>query len=450
MDLLSGDQGLGSREAEIAAALADGGALVLEIDTPHYLQIVTAGKSRPIEPAGDFEELSQYGQMQLGLASYQPPVLAGVGTGATLAYAALAEAPSGTFSGAVSLGFCPVFQSPKRLYHGDGLRWDRDWPGPGWRLLPDRRLASPWIEIETSDPSACPVPPAPDFATAMTSATRIALPAGLTPEAQQEAWKDQLRQALSLIAAKREEAAHGRSGDLADLPLVEVAANGPESDVLAIDISGSGGWEGLDVALGKALANRGVPTVGVSSLDYFWKARDPEVAARDLSRILDHFLAAWHKSQAVLLGYSQGADVLPFMVDRLPESLRSHVAVVGLIGPDGEAEFDLGRGAFMRRRSVAKPLPVAPEILRLHGPKLVCVYGKREPAPLCPRLGPKLTADVVLVLGGHGFGGDAPTIVDHLLAAAGTAPKKATPLTSAAHRAQAPKRAARSPKAHRG
>jgi len=431
--LLSGQDGVGPRKREIAAALANGGAFVFEIDTHRYLQAFSAGKGRYIEPAGDFENLSQFGQMQYGLASYRPPVLVGVGVGATLAYAALAEGPRGIFSGAVSLGFCPVLQAGRPLYHGTGLRWDRTWKGPGWRLLPDRHLARPWIEIETPSPTAaaeCPVAPDPGFAAATPNATRIALPGAASPDAAQDAWRGQLAQALALIAARPKDASETLSGELADLPLVEVPAAAPESDVLAVEVSGSGGWEGLDVDLGKALAEHGVPTVGISSLDYFWKVRDPDGAARDLSRILEHFLTAWHKSEAVVLGYSQGADVVPFMVARLPAKLRSRVAVVGLIGPDGEAEFDLGRGAFMRRRTVAKPFPVAPEIPRLHGAKLVCVYGRHEIAPLCPHLGAKITADVVALPGGHGFRNSVPVIVDHLLAAARSANAQAAKTTA--------------------
>jgi type IV secretory pathway VirJ component len=442
--LLSGDQGSGPREAEIAAELASDGAAVLQIDTARYLAAFSTGKGRTIDPSGDFEGLSQFGQMQIGVAVYHPPILIGVGAGATLAYAALAEAPRDTFAGAAGLDFCPLFQGARTLYHGDGLRWDKTWTGAGWRLLPDRKLPKPWIEIETPSPAPCAAAWEPELAATLPNGAHLALPADLPPEAQQGAWKAQLRQALKLIAAKRqEEAASGRSHALADLPLFEVPANAPEADVLAIDISGSGGWQGLDVALGKALAERGVPTVGVSSLDYFWRRRDPDGAAVDLARILDHFLTEWHTSAALVLGYSQGADVVPFMVTRLPSALRSRVAVVGLIGPDAEAEFDLGRGAFMHRRHVDKPLLVASEIPRLRGPRLVCFYGKREPAPLCPSLGPKPPADVVLLPGGHGFRGDAPLIADHLLAAAGKGPPPTAQPAARARRPRAPKRAPR-------
>ena len=92
-----------------------------------------------------------------------------------------------------------------------------------------------------------------------------------------------------------------------------------------------------------------MPTVGLNSLKYFWKARTPEEATRDVARILRHYLAAWHKERVLLIGYSFGADVLPFVVNRLPAELRAHIVSVSLLGIDCQcllrgAPVRLGRG----------------------------------------------------------------------------------------------------------
>ena len=50
---------------------------------------------------------------------------------------------------------------------------------------------------------------------------------------------------------------------------------------------------------------------------------------------------AWHlarrKQRVLLVGYSFGADVLPFVVNRLPPDLRDRVASVSLLGIDSNA-----------------------------------------------------------------------------------------------------------------
>jgi type IV secretory pathway VirJ component len=225
---------------------------------------------------------------------------------------------------------------------------------------------------------------------------------------------------MSLLAEKRktaEAARLARIGDLADLPVVEVPARGPEKDAFALDLTGSGGYVGFDAEIGRALTGRGVPLVVLSSLDYFWKSREPDGTGRDLARILERYLAKWHKKKAILVGYSQGADILPFMVKRLPAALRARVGVLGLIGPDASAQFDMGLSSF-RKKPAPPELPVVPEIAALQKVKTVCVYGKREKTTICPRLDPR-QVDLFQVPGGHAFEGNGEALVDHFLAAAG-------------------------------
>jgi type IV secretory pathway VirJ component len=179
-------------------------------------------------------------------------------------------------------------------------------------------------------------------------------------------------------------------------------------------LSGDGGWASLDKNLGAALAARGIPVVGWNSLRYFWSARTPEEAARDLDRIVRHYFAAWGKKRAMLVGYSFGADVLPFLVSRLPAETRVCVTGVGLLGLSTQAAFEfhvtnwLGAGGDGR-------YPTLPEIRRLQGLRVVCVEGADERDSACRSMPP--WASVVTVPGGHHFGGDHSQLPAMLLAA---------------------------------
>ncbi len=83
-------------------------------------------------------------------------------------------------------------------------------------------------------------------------------------------------------------------------------------------ISGDGGWAGLDRSIAKSFAARGIPVVGIDSLRYFWSEKTPDGTARDLAAIIQQYQQRWHRNAVYLLGYSFGADVLPFIVNRLP------------------------------------------------------------------------------------------------------------------------------------
>ena len=137
------------------------------------------------------------------------------------------------------------------------------------------------------------------------------------------------------------------------------AGNG---DVFAVLLSGDGGWAGLDKDVASALAAQGISVVGLDSLRYFWTARTPDTLAADLDRVLRYYTATWHKSHAVLIGYSQGADVLPFAVNRLPSASRSVVERTVMMGLGENASFEFH---FTNWLGADSGLPILPEVARL-------------------------------------------------------------------------------------
>lgn len=168
------------------------------------------------------------------------------------------------------------------------------------------------------------------------------------------------------------------------------------------------------------IAERGVPVVGLNSLQYFWKRKTPDIAAADLVRILRHYLAAWHKERVLLVGYSRGAEVLPFMADRLPADLRARVRLVALLGATGSVEFEFHVGDWLGGSGEKNELPVKPEVEKLAGLKVLCVHGDEERDSLCPSLGAGLATDLALK-GAHHFGGAYETIAAAILREAGLA-----------------------------
>jgi type IV secretory pathway VirJ component len=198
-----------------------------------------------------------------------------------------------------------------------------------------------------------------------------------------------------------------------DLPLVELPASGGTGE-LAVIVSGDGGWASLDRDIGTALAGEGIPVVGLNSLQYFWRARTPDEAGRDLTRILRHYLDAWRASQVLLVGYSLGAEVLPFMATRLPPDLRSRVRLVALLGPGRTATFEFHVREWLGGGGGGPP--TAPEIARLAGLRVLCLYGEDETDSACPMIRPGL-ARVERLPGGHHFGGSYANIAGRILAA---------------------------------
>jgi type IV secretory pathway VirJ component len=211
---------------------------------------------------------------------------------------------------------------------------------------------------------------------------------------------------------------------LAGIPVVELPAAAP-GDTLAVIYSGDGGWRDLDKQIGELFAREGIPVVGIDSLRYFWRARRPEGLAHDLRRIVDHYAGAWGTRRVLLVGYSFGADVLPFIVNRLPPDVRRAVVQVSLLGLSSRASFEFHVADWLRAAPRPGDPAILPEAARLDLGRVQCFYGADETDTLCPELGHR-GAEVVRTTGGHHFDGDyaalARRIQDGLARRAGRVP----------------------------
>ena len=118
---LSGDGGWTMGVLSMTQRLVDRGAVVAGIDNSRYLADLERAADKCVSPAVDLENLSHFLQSKLGLTTYLQPTLVGYSSGATLAYATLAEAPDGLFKGVLTLGFCTDLALTKPLCKGSGV-----------------------------------------------------------------------------------------------------------------------------------------------------------------------------------------------------------------------------------------------------------------------------------------------------------------------------------------
>ncbi len=191
-------------------------------------------------------------------------------------------------------------------------------------------------------------------------------------------------------------------GSVADLPLHELPATG-SSHYFAVFLTGDGGWVALDQGVSAQLVAHGIPVVGFNQRDYLWSRKTPEQAGADLARLLIAYAAKWQRDSVVVIGYSRGAGIAPFAVNRLPLALRGRVAAVVLIGAEHGAGFQFRLRDLVRSGPAADDVPVLPELRKLGATKLLCFYGEEEKDTLCRELAPPAIA--VKLTGGHHLDG---------------------------------------------
>jgi type IV secretory pathway VirJ component len=120
----------------------------------------------------------------------------------------------------------------------------------------------------------------------------------------------------------------------------------------------------------------------------------------------------------ILIGYSHGADLAPFMVSRLPVELRNRIALLAMLGLEHRANFRFHLADIIVDLAHEGALPVLPEVEKLRGLPMLCMQGSDEGHSLCPSLPPAL-ALVETRRGGHRIsGGQGPEVVSLILRAA--------------------------------
>jgi type IV secretory pathway VirJ component len=430
--LLSGDEGWNSTADTMTRQLVQQGAMVTGIDWAKFKANLEADGDQCVSPDGDLENLSHFVQAYFHTPTYLSPVLVGVSSGAAMAYAMLAQAPRDTFAAALTLGFCPSLNLEKPLCKGSGLESIRSTHGRGVDFLPLKNLGNPWLNLQGEIDQVCPAAVTRNFISQVRGAASVMLPKVGHDFASLPDWAPQYTAGYDKLAAQNPatRVAPPPAG-LSDLPVVEVPAqpaaqpgavppgaarpNAAWSDTFAIIMSGDGGWAGLDHDVAAALSANGVPVVGLDSLRYYWTARTPNGLAADTDRMIRYYLAHFGKQRVLLIGYSQGADVLPFAVNRLPEATRARVALTAVMGMSDHALFEFHLSSWISDDNSGPA--TLPEINRITGMPVLCIYGVDESDSLCPKLDPK-KFNIVKLKGGHHFDGDYANLARQILAAA--------------------------------
>jgi type IV secretory pathway VirJ component len=402
---ISGDGGWNLGVVDMARSLAELDSMVVGIDITHYIKELNKSEQSCSYGAADFEALSQHLQKKYQFAHYLPPILVGYSSGATMVYTILAQAPVNTFSGGISLGFCPDLQTAKPFCKGNGSLTAVATKKLGFVYQTVDSVVSPWVVLQGDQDQVCSTPDTKLFVAAIKNAELSELPKVGHGFSVPRNWMPQFKEAYQQIVDKQKNvtAPTDEQVSLKDLPLVELPA-ADKGDTLVVFVSGDGGWASLDKQIAEALNKRGISVVGLNSLQYFWDKKSPETSAADLARILEVYQKSWGSKNFIIAGYSQGADVLPFMINRLPDVLKQKIRSVSLLGLEAEVDFEFHVSNWVSSDDSGH-YPVVPEVKKLAGVKVTCIYGDEEKHSACQSLDMP-NARVIEMKGGHHFGGD--------------------------------------------
>jgi phosphatidylglycerol lysyltransferase len=392
--LFSDARGWSSVSDDTAAALARDGALVVGVDLPAYLQRLQplAGQTCH-NVVGDIESISRQIQRERGSTSYRTPIVAGIGEGGALAAIILAQAPAATIAGAVS--YDPTISVHSRIPLCSATSAE---PGGGFAYGPWGSLPGFWM---VAFPASGDTPGRQRIAALKAAGTPVDVSNAAGGAA--EVLAALLHPHLAPITP---------TAGIGNLPLVELPAE-PRGPLLAIVLSGDGGWRDVDRSIAQKLQSDGVSVVGWDSLRYFWSKKSPEQTARDLGAVIDTYTSRWGASKIALIGYSFGADVLPFAYDHLSPEAKVRVVQLSLLGFAPAADFEITVSGWLGAAPGKDALPTEPALVPIDPAMVQCFYGANEDDSACPLLTGK--AEVIRVPGGHHFDHDYGALARSIL-----------------------------------
>lgn len=374
-----------ARQHEAEELVAHGAAVAL-IDLPSLMKRTNESDDKDCHYTfGDFEDISRSAERQLGMTNWRWPVMIGIGDGGTLAYIATAQAPENTAAGGISIGIQPSFASRlpmcgmKELKQEDGRH----------TYAPSTQIPGHWTLIAAEQP-------APEIA-AFTSAA---------PTAKLHIAEGGVSRQFDAAIQEAFDMGGPPPAPVADLPLVEVTPKG-NIQGLAIFISGDGGWRDIDKQIAEYLSERGIGIVGVDSLRYFWRRKEPQQIASDMTKVMAYYTKLWQVRRVSLLGYSIGANVIPFLWDKFDKKTQSAIHSMVLLGLEPTSDFEVTVQGWLGMPSAAQ-LDVRPQLALLPRSKVMCFYGideKDENDTAC--IYPELSgAEIIQRPGGHHFDGN--------------------------------------------
>jgi type IV secretory pathway VirJ component len=106
-------------------------------------------------------------------------------------------------------------------------------------------------------------------------------------------------------------------------------------------ISGDGGYTGFTDSLCGTINKAGYKVIALNSNSYFSDKKTPQQTTKDIVDCLNTQFSKRKNQQFVLAGYSFGADVAPFVVNALPDSVKKKMVSVVLLSPSTSTDFEI-------------------------------------------------------------------------------------------------------------
>jgi len=209
-------------------------------------------------------------------------------------------------------------------------------------------------------------------------------------------------------------AAYAQSGnDMSNLPVNIVNSINDTSKPFVMYITGDGGWNKFSKNLATSLAGKGYPVVALNAAKYFWDKKTPAKTASDISRLMTYYQRTWKRKNVLLVGYSFGADVMPFVYNLLNKEQASQIVNISLLSPSAKTDFEIHLMVMLGGSSGGESVTAA--INKITNKPITLIFGEDEDDFPAKELTIRNYTSIKLS-GGHHYDGDEVTVCNTILA----------------------------------
>jgi type IV secretory pathway VirJ component len=421
---ISGDGGWDKTTSYISQQLVNENTLVVGIDFVSYMEGIKKKKATCFYPAGDLENCSFYIQRKYKLKKYNKPVLVGYSAGTTLIYSAIAQAPDNTFQGGIALSFSPELESPKPLCPYTGLKSHLSKNKKEYTLEPVSNLNTTFIVLQGLNDKVCTFDKTNTFFKGTENVQLIALRNVAHSFSNPDFWSAKFVDAFKKILNIQEYSKIKESQNEIiktspvnslpqGLPVTYIPTSLKVNRPMAVMISGDGGWTSFDQSVAEQLSARGIPAVGFDSQKYFWDEKTPDQTSEDINKVIHHFMQEWKRNSFILIGYSFGADIVPFISSRLNNNIKENCKGNFLLSPDVLGDFEIHISDMLSMGISNNKYNVSNEVKLNKQFKTFCFFGSEEDQSENYKF-KQAGAKIIVLPGPHHYNNNYPVIADSI------------------------------------
>ncbi|HEU0063823.1 MAG TPA: AcvB/VirJ family lysyl-phosphatidylglycerol hydrolase [Flavisolibacter sp.] len=184
---------------------------------------------------------------------------------------------------------------------------------------------------------------------------------------------------------------------------IQVLKGSDASKPVIMYLSGDGGWNKFSNSFMSELNKHGYSIIGLNSRSYFWKKKTPKEAAENISTAVEGYMKLWKSNSFILIGYSFGADVAPFIQTNFSNAILNNLRHTVLMSPSDKTDFEVHVLGMLGFTNSGESVP--DQINKLSKP-LTIIYRNDE-----KELALKNKVKIIKLDGGHHYDGHVEELV---------------------------------------